>query len=305
MTNKAERLAQEMTYLNHHRQFNLQDLIIEFNISKRTALRDLSELEKLGLAFYSTPGKYGGYQVVNRDPLIPVTFTTSEIAAIFFAINALQVLNDNPFRQSYPRIAKRLMATLPEKQRRLVNQQQAVVKYYNVPVIHQNLSLSKLLTVIINCQQVQFASVQLGTTIHAQLLALLYRSGNWFVEGMNLLDHSWLRLRCDLLSDFRVEKTPAPYSLSQLVKLSRERKDTESRTAFVCRITTQGKEHFLKNNYPHMQIVGDRLEGSYTKWEAQYIVDYLLSFGSQMLVVSPASLREKYKERLSWMLNQY
>ncbi len=32
-----------------------------FNISKRTALRDIQELEVMGLALYVENGRYGGY----------------------------------------------------------------------------------------------------------------------------------------------------------------------------------------------------------------------------------------------------
>ena len=56
---KAERLVQELTYLNKYPYFNLKNLMTEFSISKRTALRDLSALEEMGLAIYSERGKYG------------------------------------------------------------------------------------------------------------------------------------------------------------------------------------------------------------------------------------------------------
>ena len=41
-------------------QFNLRDLMMEFRISKRTALRDVSELEALGVPLYAKSRKNGG-----------------------------------------------------------------------------------------------------------------------------------------------------------------------------------------------------------------------------------------------------
>lgn len=39
---KDERLIQEMIYINSKKNFNLNDLIGEFDISRSTALRDIS-----------------------------------------------------------------------------------------------------------------------------------------------------------------------------------------------------------------------------------------------------------------------
>ncbi|WP_311134426.1 HTH domain-containing protein [Lactococcus lactis] len=49
MIKKAERIQQELFFLNGKSQFKLKEIMDEFNISKRTALRDIQELERLGL----------------------------------------------------------------------------------------------------------------------------------------------------------------------------------------------------------------------------------------------------------------
>lgn len=303
--NKAERLTQELTYLNNHHHFHLQDLEDEFSISKRTTLRDLNALEKMGLAFYSTHGKYGGYQIINHGPLIPVTFALSEIAAIFFAIDALQILSNNPFQQSYPRIARRLFDTLPEEQQEQIKKQRSAVQYYNVPIIHQSLNLNSLLTAIINRQEVSFNSLQLKTKVKAQLLSLLYRNGNWFINGISLDTHTNFRLRCDLLTNFIIKKQTAPYSLHQLAVLYRKGHSQVTKIHFTCQVTKSGQEHFFKNHYPHMTINDQLLTGYYTDQEAKYMVDYLLSFGSQLIILSPARLKKEYCHRLKQMLAHY
>lgn len=48
---KSERLNQELIFLSDKYSFQLKDLETEFGISKRTALRDMEELESMGLAF--------------------------------------------------------------------------------------------------------------------------------------------------------------------------------------------------------------------------------------------------------------
>lgn len=53
---KDERLIQEMIYINSKKNFNLNDLIGEFDISRSTALRNISSLEELGVPLYSEKG---------------------------------------------------------------------------------------------------------------------------------------------------------------------------------------------------------------------------------------------------------
>lgn len=50
---KSERLNDMMRYLNGREFFNLSDLMEKYNISKSTALRDISSLEQLGMPIYS------------------------------------------------------------------------------------------------------------------------------------------------------------------------------------------------------------------------------------------------------------
>ncbi|MEO1769564.1 helix-turn-helix transcriptional regulator [Candidatus Enterococcus ferrettii] len=69
---KSERLNQELIFLKDKQQFKIKDLMMEFQISRRTALRDIEDLEKLGLPFYTELGSYGGYQIINQAFLSPV-----------------------------------------------------------------------------------------------------------------------------------------------------------------------------------------------------------------------------------------
>ena len=49
---KSERLNQELFFLRTHPQFNLNQLMKTFGISKSTALRDIEALENLGVPLY-------------------------------------------------------------------------------------------------------------------------------------------------------------------------------------------------------------------------------------------------------------
>ena len=98
---KSVRLNQELIYLSDKHEFQLKDLMREFDISRRTALRDVEALGQMGPAYYSETGKYGGYKIINQRLLPPVHFNSDEIHSIFFALSALQQLTSTPFEKSY------------------------------------------------------------------------------------------------------------------------------------------------------------------------------------------------------------
>lgn len=63
---KDERLIQELLFINSRNRFNLRDLMERFAISKRTALRDIEALERIGVPLYSERGSHGGYHLLEH-----------------------------------------------------------------------------------------------------------------------------------------------------------------------------------------------------------------------------------------------
>ena len=66
---KSERINDMIIFLSKKNYFNLKDITERYSISKRTALRDVQSLEKLGLAIYSEVGRYGKYQTFIACPV--------------------------------------------------------------------------------------------------------------------------------------------------------------------------------------------------------------------------------------------
>ena len=94
---KSERLNKELIYLSYRKEFHLKELENEFNISERTALRDIANLEELGLNFYVEKGRYGAYHLTQNRLWVPINFELEEINAIFFALKALNKMTTTPF----------------------------------------------------------------------------------------------------------------------------------------------------------------------------------------------------------------
>lgn len=65
-----------------------EQLAAEFEVSVRTIKRDLTALETSGLPLWSRPGPHGGYRLVNRGSLPPVTLTDAQAVSLLAAVAA-------------------------------------------------------------------------------------------------------------------------------------------------------------------------------------------------------------------------
>ena len=98
---KTERINQMLRFINQKQRFTLQDLVQEFQISKRTALRDIATLEEIGAPLYAERGRYGGYRLLNPMQLPPISFNSQEVYALYFAMKALRSFTNLPFQVSF------------------------------------------------------------------------------------------------------------------------------------------------------------------------------------------------------------
>lgn len=304
---KAERLNQELIFLSNLSIFHLTDLTTTFQISKRTALRDIAELEAMGLSFYTENGRYGGYHIIHRQLMIPVTFSLEETNAIFFALKALSALSATPFEKPYQHIYDKLMATLPKPQQQAVAKLQASVHYYKVPSITSPKFLDLILTSILSPQALTITYHQQRQTI--QVFDLLYRHGIWFCNIYGFTTKRWATFRCDQITTCQTAPDQAILSHQQLAQLQIQYEANYHNIPFECTLTPLGVELFQKNNYPnmHLKTSGSQtyLYGGYNQAEFDYMVQYLITLGPNVQIQSPTALKEAYLAALQAIIAQY
>ncbi len=308
---KSERLNQELIFLSDKHSFQLKDLQSEFGISKRTALRDIEELESMGLAFYVEPGRHGGYRLVNQSPLVPIYFNTDEVQAIFFALKALDLLSATPFKKSYSQIRQKLFATMSDERKQMITETLEVIHYYNVAPVSEQNHLELILQAMMEDQIVKMTYTQYeNKRIRLQFLELFYRNGIWFTEAYDVQNKKWGIYRCDFMKDLIIEEEGSDtYTKEELKAMQVEYEKTYHDISFKCRLTEQGKEKFLKNHYPNMrlEIVDDTpyIMGGYNQEELSYMTHYLITFGKHVKIEYPDELKESYLTQLQEMIDQY
>lgn len=306
---KAERLNQELIFLRDKPHFQLKELMTAFNISKRTALRDVVELEAMGMPIYSETGKYGGYRSLRQSLLTPIYFNLEEIQAIFFALSAQDSLTSSPFdNKNFLQIREKMLASLPQSQQENINEMLEVVKFYGVEPVRATENLRLIMHSILEEKVLQLNYHQYGEEhLKLQFLELFYRDGIWFSSAYEVEQKCWGTYRCDEMSEIELaDDGEQSYHLWELQSFQEDYEKHFHDIAFRCLLTPFGREIFLRHHYPNMRLTkeGERsyLVGAYNIKELDYMLHYLSGYGKHLIVIEPEELRLAYLEHLAEML---
>lgn len=147
---KSERLNDMIRYLNSREFFNLQDLMDKYNISKSTALRDISSLEQLGMPIFSEHGRHGRYGILKNRLLSPIIFTMDEVYALYFAMLTLESYQSTPFHLSVNKLNEKFENCLSKLQIEQIHKMKKVLQFEIYQHHNRSRFLDQILKSILN-----------------------------------------------------------------------------------------------------------------------------------------------------------
>jgi predicted DNA-binding transcriptional regulator YafY len=112
---KVERINIIMRYINNRSHFTISEIMQEFTISRSTAIRDIREIEAMGMPLVAEVGRDGGYFVMHNSVLPHVRFTDNEVKALFIAFMATRN-QQLPYLKSRQSLAEKLLGLISENQ---------------------------------------------------------------------------------------------------------------------------------------------------------------------------------------------
>ncbi|NMD72647.1 HTH domain-containing protein [Bacillus sp. DNRA2] len=232
---KVERINIIMRYINNRSHFTISEIMQEFNISRSTALRDIREIEAMGMPLVAEVGRDGGYFVMKNSVLPTVRFTDNEVKALFIAFMATRN-QQLPYLKSRQSLAEKLLGLISENQQDdLILLNQILLFEGTNPNNPDLLELSDLphpmlekLFQMLLLDSYLMLSVQEGqvTKSYPIYLLHLYREKSiWLIECFDLKDEKKLIVSVDNLID--VETYPTKNRLTRKKILEKLRKQKE------------------------------------------------------------------------------
>lgn len=210
---KIERINIMMRYINNRAQFTISEIMREFNISRSTAIRDIREIEAMGMPLVAEVGRDGGYFVMNNSVLPTVRFTDNEIKALFIAFMATKN-QQLPYLKSRHSLAEKLLGLISESQQDdLVLLNQTLLFEGTNPHNPDLLDLSDLphpmleqLIQTILMDSYLMVSVEESRQIKSYPIYLLHlyrEKSSWQIEGFDLEEEKRRIIPVDNLTDVK------------------------------------------------------------------------------------------------------
>lgn len=226
---KVERINIIMRYINNRAHFTISEIMREFDISRSTAIRDIKEIEAMGMPLVAEVGRDGGYFVMNNSVLPTVRFTDNEIKALFIAFMATRN-QQLPYLKSRQSLAEKLLGLISENQQDdLVLLNQILLFEGTNPNNPDLLELSDLPHPMLEkLIQLLLMDRYLVITINEEsypiyLLNLYREKSLWLIEGFDIKEEKKQIFHVDHLTDVKPYPTKKRVSKKKIVeKLSKQ-----------------------------------------------------------------------------------
>mgnify|MGYP000394769215 CR=1 FL=1 len=230
---KVERINTIMRYINNRAHFTISEIMREFNISRSTAIRDIREIEAMGMPLVAEVGRDGGYFVMHNSVLPGVRFTADEVKALFIAFMATRN-QQLPYLKSRQSLAEKLLGLISENQQDdlfILNQ---ILLFEGTNPNNPDLldlsdlphpMLEKLIHILLldSYLQITVKEERVQKTYTIYLLHLYREKSLWIIEGFDLDDEKKQIFSVDHLTD--VKPYPMKKRLSKkkiLEKISKQ-----------------------------------------------------------------------------------
>ena len=294
---KSERLHDLMIYLNGKKSFNLKDIINKYQISKSTALRDIQSLESIGMPLYSHQGRNGYYGILPNQLLSPIVFTVDEMYALYFAMLTLSDYQTTPFHLSTTALKNKFEMCLSDEKKNQLRKMESILRMGGIKHFNESKFLKDILAFSIDNKvcKVEYRKNSITKTYYVQFFNISSSFGQWYTTAFNFELEKPIVFRCDKISSITKSTQYIAKDFLELDTSNPEFFKSIDAIDFRVEITQKGVDKFYKENYPSMQLemIDGRfyINGYYNQGEEGFITNYFVSYGKQILSISPDVLK--------------
>jgi predicted DNA-binding transcriptional regulator YafY len=306
--NRTDRLLAIILELQAKGWQRAEDLAATFEVTKRTIYRDMLALMETGVPVVSIPGQ--GYSLVEGYFLPPVRFSTDEALLLLLGARFAAESFDAQYQLAARAAESKIRATLPDAFRQEVDYLQESIHFIvsPSPAARQD-TLQALRRAIIQSRRVRFSYNarfdEAATQREADPYALIYVNQTWYLTAYCHLRDGIRHFRLDRIDALSVTTQLFERPLGFIPALS----DQSDRTLLVRILVRPPAVRWMREKPSYFQtdatLQPDGLLVTLHVRHEDEIVQWLLGWGANVLVLEPESLRLRLAAEAEAVLRQY
>lgn len=315
--NKTDRMLAIVLLLQARGILRAEDLAAEFETSVRTIYRDMQALSEAGVLIIGAPGT--GYSLMEGYFLPPVSFSVNEAVALLIGADFMVRYFDDFYRNTAESSRIKIEALLPDPIRQEAERVRSTIRLLpdmgrESATDRERQSLSKLRLAVLHGHKIHFHYTRLAAGADGQRSSertaspygLVLVRGNWMLVAFCELRQEIRHFRVSRMSqlamleesatrppDFDLEAYTPPDNRNLLVRIEADAKIAdriqESGGLYLDDVTEQG----------------GRLLITLRIRQPEEVVGWILSYGGELKVLEPESLRMRIREEAQKMIDYY
>ena len=307
--NRIERLTGLLLVLQQG-QRSAQELADRFEVSRRTILRDLDALGEMGVPIVSTPGRSGGFRVMDDFWLPPLHLSAGEATAVLLALElAGNADGESPLGPAHRSVREKIEGALHPDVRHA-----ARGTVDSIAVARHQASTDPALTATmlsaISSEQwltMRYRSPREETTRYILPLSLSVSGGKWYVRAVDERHREVRTFRLDRILDLHAVAPPDGAAATAKKAIGTD-SDYRSSTNPEVRVELTEQGLAMALDHPDFQqwttpwAGGALLRFHCPEHELAYYARELFRFGLNARILAPQALRQhivEYAESLA------
>src|SRR5699024_8725435 len=129
LMNKRERQNNLVQAIQQNKQITASELAIDLDVSKRTIIRDIQDLEYQGVKILAKHSKLVGYQLQETPNSYELELTDNQLTALFLVLNESQSNTTLPYKEEINAIIKKCLNFPYTKMRRALKKLDRYIKF--------------------------------------------------------------------------------------------------------------------------------------------------------------------------------
>ena len=299
---QMNRLFEIVYILLNKKTTTAKELAEKFEVSVRTIYRDIDMLSSAGIPIYASQGKGGGISLLEDYILNKSVLSEEEQNEILFALQSLTV-TQNP---ETDRVLSKLSSLFNKSK---TNWIEVDLSPWGSDE-NKKCEFTLLKDAILNHQIVEFTYFNSSgekSTRKVEPLKLIFKVNAWYLKGFCLTKDEYRTFKISRM--FHVEITQESFKYRNPDEVSIDEKDQNSQNwiHIQLQISPQGAyrvfeeftEHEITKNQDGTFIVNTSLP------EGEWLLHYILSFGTNIEVLAPGHIREMIQGKLEEIILKY